>query len=414
MVKKMKNMPVLRFPNFESEWVENKLNTIATFCKGRDISKDDISEEGKTECIRYGELYTQYNEVIINVISKTTIDKENLILSEINDVIIPASGETQIDIATASCVMKPGIAIGGDINIIKTKMNGIFLSYYLNNKKRYDIAKLAQGISVIHLYSSQLALLNISLPTHPEQQKIASFLTAVDERIQQLTKKKNLLEQYKKGIMQQIFSQKIRFKPALSGVEGDDQGNDFPEWGEKKFSTFLNLTTREVEKPNSNYLAIGIRSHFKGTFQKPDSEPDKISMDKLYLVKKNDLIINITFAWEGAVAIVNKEDEGGLVSHRFPTYTFKESTVFHDYFRYIFPNKRFKMMMELISPGGAGRNRVMNKADFLKLKWVFPSLPEQHKIASFLTAIDKKIEQVSTQLEKTKAWKKGLLQKMFV
>ena len=71
-------------------------------------------------------------------------------------------------------------------------------------------------------------------------------------------------------------------------------------------------------------------------------------------------------------------------------------------------------MMELISPGGAGRNRVMNKADFLKLKWVFPSLPEQHKIASFLTAIDKKIEQVSTQLEKTKAWKKGLLQKMFV
>lgn len=95
-------------------------------------------------------------------------------MSESNDVIIPASGETQIDIATASCVIKSGIALSGDLNIIKTANNGVFLSYYLNNKKKIEIANLAQGISVVHLYSSQLATLNLNFPSLPEQNKIAN------------------------------------------------------------------------------------------------------------------------------------------------------------------------------------------------------------------------------------------------
>lgn len=406
MVKKKNNIPSLRFSDFNGLWEEKKLKDIAAFSKGKGISKIDISEDGETECIRYGELYTHYDEVINNVRSRTNIDKKELVLSEANDVIIPASGETQIDIATASCVLKSGIALGGDLNIIKTKNNGVFLSYYLNNRKKLDIANLAQGISVVHLYSSQLALLNLNLPSLPEQQKIASFLTSVDERIQQLSRKKNLLEQYKKGVMQKIFSREIKFK--------DNNGKDFPNWEEKTFSEFLALTLREIPKPSSNYLAIGIRSHFKGTFQKAESEPEKIAMDKLYIVKENDLIVNITFAWEGAIAIVKKDDEGGLVSHRFPTYIFNQSIVDHKYFQYIFGNKKFKMMLDLISPGGAGRNRVMNKTDFLKLKWTFPCSSEQQKISSFLISIDKKIGFVNTQFQKTQAWKKGLLQKMFV
>ena len=116
--------------------------------------------------------------------------------------------------------------------------------------------------------------------------------------------------------MQKLFSQQIRFK-------GDD-GKSFLDWETKELGQIVKPVVREVEKPSHPYLAIGIRSHMKGTFRKPDSEPDKIAMDKLYVVHFHDLIVNITFAWEGAITIASQEDHGGLVSHRFPTFIIKK------------------------------------------------------------------------------------------
>lgn len=216
------NIPTLRFPEFEGEWDKNLFGNIASFSKGKGISKADIVEDGDTECVRYGELYTIYNEVIDSVKSKTNIPVDDLILSDKNDVIIPASGETQIDIARASCVIREGVALGGDLNIIKSKLDGVYLAYYLNNPKKKEIAALAQGNSVVHLYSSQLKTLNINYPKPEEQTKIATFLTAIDKRINLLTNQKVQLELYKKGLMHKIFSQELRFK--------DENGEEFPDW----------------------------------------------------------------------------------------------------------------------------------------------------------------------------------------
>ena len=177
---------------------------------------------------------------------------------------------------------------------------------------------------------------------------------------------------------------------------------------------FLIPEFREVEKPKGLYLAIGIRSHCKGTFQRPDADPEKNAMDNLFQVKENDLIVNITFAWEGAIAIVKKEDDGGLVSHRFPTYVFNEEISNYKFFQYVFIRPRFREQLDLISPGGAGRNRVMSKKDFLKIKCELPCVEEQTKIANFLTAIDDKINNNKTQLDAMKQYKSGLLQQMFV
>ena len=187
------------------DWEEKRLGEVATFKKGKSISKSDIVENGDLECIRYGELYTEYGEVISNIKSRTNLTAENLILSIENDVIIPASGETQLDIATASCVLKNGIALGGDLNIIRSSCNGVFLSYYLTNKKKRAIAKLAQGNSVVHLYNSQLQTLKLEIPSLKEQQEIASYISALDDKIEAVQSQIEQTQEFKKGLLQQLF-----------------------------------------------------------------------------------------------------------------------------------------------------------------------------------------------------------------
>lgn len=187
------------------KWDDKRLGEVAVFQKGKNISKEDISENGNLECIRYGEIYTSYKEVINLIKSRTHLKSETLILSESNDVIIPASGETQWDIAIASCVLKDGVALGGDINIIRNKENGVFLAYYLSNAKRKDIARLSQGNSVVHLYSSQLKFLKLLLPSLSEQKKIADFLMTLDEKISALGNELSYAKEFKKGLLQQMF-----------------------------------------------------------------------------------------------------------------------------------------------------------------------------------------------------------------
>lgn len=187
------------------EWEEKKLGEVSKMLKGKGISKAEVAEDGVTPCVRYGELYTEYSELIEETKSRTNVDEKNLVLSEKNDVIIPASGETHIDIATASCVMTEGIALGGDLNIIRTKLNGVFLAYYLNNACKHAIARVAQGSSVIHLYPDQIKGIVLRFPSLPEQTKIAEFLTALDRKIEGVGRQIAGSKDFKRGLLQQMF-----------------------------------------------------------------------------------------------------------------------------------------------------------------------------------------------------------------
>ncbi|MBD2151246.1 restriction endonuclease subunit S [Pseudanabaena sp. FACHB-1277] len=151
-------LPKLRFPEFwdAGEWEEKKLGEIASFYKGKGISKSDINDDGVLPCVRYGELYTHYQETINSIVSRTNLAISDLFIGSNNDVLMPSSGETKLDIATASCLLLDGVALGGDINVIRCNQNGVFMSYYLNSHKKFEIAKIAQGDTVVHLYSSQL------------------------------------------------------------------------------------------------------------------------------------------------------------------------------------------------------------------------------------------------------------------
>ena len=175
----------MRFPEFTEPWETAKLGAIAEFSKGTGISKEQRSETG-LPCILYGELYTTYtNEVIEDVVSKTDLDPTDLVKSQKNDVIIPSSGETAEDIATARCVTSDNVLLGGDLNIIRLvePNDGRFMSYQLNGIRKYDIAKIAQGVSVVHLYGGDLKMLSVTFPQSPEQKKIADCISLLDRRI---------------------------------------------------------------------------------------------------------------------------------------------------------------------------------------------------------------------------------------
>ena len=195
----------MRFPEFTEEWKAEQLDNIATLSKGIGISKEQLSEDGEP-CILYGELYTKYkSEIIKQVESKTDINGSKLKRSKANDVIIPCSGETAVDIATARCVPFDNILFGGGLNVISLhQYDGAFMSYQLNGKRKYDIARVAQGVSIVHLYGEHLKAIKTYNPTLPEQQKIAKLLSLLDDRIDTQNKIIEKLQSLIKGLAAQL------------------------------------------------------------------------------------------------------------------------------------------------------------------------------------------------------------------
>ncbi|WP_348799355.1 restriction endonuclease subunit S [Flavobacterium adhaerens] len=407
--KNISNVPNLRFPGFEKEWETKNLGDIATFSKGKGISKIDIKENGVIECIRYGELYTHYGEVIDEIKSKTNVNMSALVLSDANDVIIPASGETTIDIATASCVLKSGVALGGDLNIIKTDNNGVFLSYYLNSKKKLEIANLAQGISVVHLYSSQLASLSLSLPKLEEQNRISAFLALLAERIQTQNKIIEELETLIKDFRNQIFKQKIRFK--------DEFGNEFPEWEIYKLKEVSERIVHKNSENNQNILTISAQFGLISQLDFFNKSVSSKNVSGYYLLKENDFAYNKSYSNGYPMGAIKrlKRYEKGIVSTLYICFRFKK-TVSIDFIEQYFESGIQNSEIEKIAQEGARNHGLLNVgvSDFFDIKINLPSINEQKQIASFLTKIDQKIETEKQILEQLQKQKKYLLQQMFV
>ncbi len=200
-------VPMLRFPEFQraGDWTYNQVGNFASMSKGKGVSKTDIAKDGSIPCIRYAELYTHYGEVIHKVVSRTDLPQTDLMLSLAEDVIVPASGETRIDIARASCVLPEGVALGSDLNVLRSDLHGPFFSYLLNSPLRYEIARMAQGDTIAHLYPKQLSQVWLAYPQRAEQRKIANCLSTLDVRINAQASCLDVLRAHKKGLLQQLF-----------------------------------------------------------------------------------------------------------------------------------------------------------------------------------------------------------------
>jgi len=204
--KEGETVPEVRFPGFSGEWEQRKLGILVSFSKGAGYSKGDLKEDG-TPIILYGRLYTRY-ETVISEVDTFVDEKKGSVYSNGGEVIVPASGETAEDISIASVVAKPGILLGGDLNIITPSkdLDSAFLAISISNGKPHaDMAKLAQGKSVVHLHNSDLSKIVLPYPSLDEQCRISKFFSNLDSLITLHQRKLEAMKEYKKGLLQQMF-----------------------------------------------------------------------------------------------------------------------------------------------------------------------------------------------------------------
>lgn len=402
------SVPQLRFDGFDGEWKDVSLGKLGDFAKGMALSKADISEEGDP-CILYGELYTKYGPVINHVYSRTNSEQSKRVFGTKNDVLIPSSGETAIDIACASALEAENVLLGGDLNIFKPKENvsGAFLSYQINGVRKFELSKLAQGASVVHLYSNSLENFKVRLPSYEEQQKIASFLKILGKKIEKQKEKIEELEHFKKGMMQRIFSQELRFK--------DEDGGEFGEWTSLQFGDVVEkligggTPSRQVEEyyggsipwvtvkdlKTNKYVTTAIEYITELGLEKSNSK----------IVDPGDLIIPTRMA-VGRVLIatekvaINQDLKGCKLKAEYDT----------EFIYYLYFSK--SVSIEKLASGSTVTG--INIDQLMKIRIQVPILEEQKKIADYLGKLDKKIGKEKEKLMVLEEQKKGLMQGMFV
>ncbi len=276
------------------------------------------------------------------------------------------------------------------------------LQVLLEPRIRLEMRNRASGTSqsMKNISKESLLTIPVALPPLPEQRKIADILTTWDEALTQLDALIEAQERRKKALMQKLLTGKRR----ISGFKG--------QWKRVSLGEALEPITRPVPKPEGSFLAAGVRSHGKGVFLKPDFKPADIALEELFELKAGDLVVNITFAWEGAAAIVPPEADGALVSHRFPTFGFREGKAAPSFFRHYIRTKRFVFDCGLASPGGAGRNRVLSKSAFFDIELLLPPFSEQEKIGVILDTVDQQLTLLRAQRSALDQQKRGLMQRL--
>ncbi len=232
-----KKTPAIRFQGFTDDWEDHKLGKMVNFSKGRGYSKSDIKASG-TPIILYGRLYTKYETVISNI-DTFADEKTNSVFSDGGEVIVPASGETAEDISVASVVGQSGVLLGGDLNIItpSSELDSTFLAISISNGKPHrDMAKMAQGKSVVHLHNSDLAKIDLPYPNYEEQCKISQHFKTIDTLITLHQRKLTKLQLLKKSMLSKMFPKdgarvpEIRFQ----GFHGN--------WEHRKISEMFKIT----------------------------------------------------------------------------------------------------------------------------------------------------------------------------
>jgi len=397
--------PKLRFSEFDGDWKNYSFNDIFSFTTGKNIKQKEASPSFNIPCVRYGELYYMYKEVITKVINYTNLDESELKFSEGDEILLPSAGEDPMDIGSASALTLKDVAIGRTINILKPKnknvYSSIFASYYINEKLKIKISSLAKGVSISNVYNTDLQTLFIKLPSLPEQQKIADYLSTIDEKLTLLEEKKTELSRYKKVMMQKLFSQEIRFK--------DKNGSDFADWKNSFGGDIFISHTNKNHNSDLDVLAI-TQEHGAIPRNLIDYkvQVSNEGVNNYKVVEKDDFIISLR-SFQGGI------EHSNYIGICSPAYIILRNIkpIEPLFYKAFFKSRNYINYLNRTLEG-IRDGKMISYSNFAKSKLPYPSLPEQQKIADFLSTVDESIDKVSEQIKETQSFKKAMLQQMFV
>ena len=390
---KVLNVPHLRFPEFTEEWEETTLGKISEITKGSGISKDQLSEQG-SPCILYGELYTKYkSEIIDEVYSRTELDSSSLVKSKANDVIIPCSGETAIDISTARCVPFNNILLGGDLNIIRLKHDdGGFFAYQLNGARKKDIARVAQGVSVVHLYGENLKHIRVYHPAIEEQKKITRLLSLIDERIATQNKIIEDLKKLKSAIIEIEYSPKDSYHSHIGGA-------------------IVQISKRNKDNHLCNVLSVSNRQGFiKQSEQFEDRNVASDDTSNYKIVEKNDFAYNPARINVGSIARLTKF-ETGIVSPMYICFRTKDCLL-PEYLELFFESRNFFYHIQKRLEGSV--RLCLSYEELCNIPIVIPSIEKQKQVDLHLSKLAQKIDLEMKILQFVQQQKTYLLHQMFI
>jgi type I restriction enzyme S subunit len=411
------NVPKLRFPEFRAMGERNvyELGEIATFHKGKGLPKSELNLLGTSPCVHYGQLFTEYAEVIDSVISKTNSNGSDYFKSVKNDVLMPTSDVTPKGLAKASCINLDDVILGGDILVIRTnpkQVYGAFLSRFIRHNE-HEILKLVSGSTVFHLYGSALAKMQVVLPSFQEQRKIAACLSSLDELVTAETQTLEAYKQHKKGLMQQLFPQTGETTPRLRFPEFRELG----EWNVHELGEIATFYKgKGLPKSELNLLGTNACVHYGQLFTEYaeviDSVISKTNSNGGGYFKsvKNDVLMptsDVTPKGLAKASCINLDDVilGGdiLVIRTNPKQV-------HGAFLSRFIRHKEHEVLKLVS--GSTVFHLYGSA-LAKIQVVLPPFQEQQKIANCFSSLDDLIAAQTRKIDVLKTHKKGLMQGLF-
>ena len=360
--------------------------------KGAPLSKADITDEG-TPFVLYGELYTTYGEVTHSIKRRTDKVVEPQFYSKVGDVIMPTSGETPEDIATASCIMLPDVILAGDLLIYRTqKVDGRLVSFVVKNKVNKQISSVAQGKSVVHVRAEELSKISISYPSDAEQQKILTMLELLEDKMAKQRELIEHLKKYKRGVSIAIFDRKISLT------------KNSPSWIKTTVGEICKITmgqSPDSESYNTDQIGIPLvqgNADMKNRITCPQrytSKPTKIC-------EKGSIILSV----RAPVGSVGRADRTVCLGRGVCAINSDNN----DFLYYFF--ERNEPYWKRIEQGGTFT--AISGDDIADMPIDYPSLEERQKIADFLLKIDTHIAAEQNTLDQFITLKSGLLQQLFI
>ena len=412
--------PALRFKGFTDPWEQRKLGEIAVFSKGVGYSKNDLCEEG-TPIILYGRLYTKYETCIFDV-DTFVKEKAGGVYSKGGEVIVPASGETAEDISIASVVVKPGILLGGDLNIVSptAEYDSAFLALTISSGATHKyLSSLAQGKSVVHLHNADIQSVSAKFPTKREQEKIHLLFGKIDTLITLHQRKYEKLVNIKKSMLDKMFPKNGASVPEIRFKGFTDL------WEQRKLAELTKTITTgksvnsdegEVSDGNIGVLKTSCVSYDR--FNPSESKPVVKSEQQLVkcAVEKDSVIVSRMNTPErvGACGYVSTDFPNLFLPDRLWKLKFQDTV--DTYFVYMMlVSSAYKEKITSMASGTSGSMYNIPKETFLNLQLVIPAkIDEQKQLGKILKKIDTLITLHQRKLEKLQNIKKSCLEKMFV